>query len=92
MSNYLNPYYKLWQQSVYARQQLPFEEEGEIYGNFCYSSNQTSEGYDILIRKNLKTGQSEVAFDLKMVPFVKNVNNCVLKSLRISPDHKKVFP
>jgi hypothetical protein len=88
--NYLNPHFKDWQQGVYARQQIPLNDEGEVYGKYIYSSNHTNEGYEVLVRTNIETGQTEVVFDLKSVPFVKNVNNTLLKTLRISPDHKKV--
>ena len=88
--NYLNPHFKHWQQGVYARQQLANNDEGEIYGKYIYSSNQMSEGYEVLIRTDIETKRTEVVFDLKKVPFVKNVNNTLLKTLRISPDHKKV--
>ena len=87
---YLDPDFKKWNHDVYARQQLPFDEEGEKFGNYIYSSNQTSEGSDILVRRQLNDVNTEVVFDLKTVPFVKDVNSSVLKTLRISPDHKRV--
>jgi len=42
------------------------------------------------MRKN-KEGEDEVVFDMKTVPFVKNLKDVTLKNIRLSPDHTKVI-
>jgi len=74
---------------VYSRQQKPVKEIGEKFGDYTYY-DVPAKTYDIMMRKN-KEGKEEVVFDLKTVPFLKDINETLLKTVRISPDHTKVI-
>jgi protease II len=87
--NYLKEHYKEWESEVYSRTQLAQKDLGDKYGIYEYYNVAAKEGYDILMRKNDK-GKQEVVLDLKTIPFLKDINNTILKTLRINKNHKKV--
>jgi len=86
----LNHYLHDWEKAVNMFSITEKADIGEIIGEYVYFEETTSEGYDILYRKSLKTNKKETVLDIKRIPFLKDINKTVLKSLRISPNQKKV--
>lgn len=86
----LNHYLNDWEKTVNMFSIKEKTDIGEIIGEYVYFEETTEEGYDILYRKNLKTNKKETVLDIKMIPFLKDINKTVLKSLRISPKQNKV--
>jgi oligopeptidase B len=86
--NYLNMYYKEWIDAVYSRKQIIEPDLGENYGHFIYY-NVNTDGNEILMRKD-KFGNKEMVLDLKTIPFLKDINSTVLKTMRISQDQNKI--
>jgi protease II len=83
---YLNQYYREWEEAVYSRSMVLQPDEGEVYADYVYYNKTTSEGYELLMRRD-KTGKNQVVLDLKTIPFLKDINNTVLKTMRINKDH-----
>lgn len=86
----LNHYLNDWEKAVNMFSIKEKTDIGEIIGEYVYFEETTDEGYDILYRKNIKTNKKETVLDIKRIPFLKDINKTVLKSLRISPNQKKV--
>jgi len=86
----LNHYLNDWEKAVNMFSIKEKTDLGEIIGEYLYFEETTEEGYDILYRKSLKTNKKETVLDIKNIPFLKDINKTVLKSLRISPNQKKV--
>lgn len=86
----LNHYLNDWEKNVNFFSIKEKTDIGEIIGEYVYFEETTEEGYDILYRKNIETNKKETVLNIKNIPFLKDINKTVLKSLRISPNQKKV--
>jgi protease II len=83
---YLNQYLREWEEAVYSRSLIIQPDEGEVYQDYVYYNKSTNEGYEILMRRD-KSGRNEVVLDLKTIPWLKDINKTVLKSMRLNKDH-----
>lgn len=86
----LNHYYNDWDKAVNSFSIQEKKDFGEIIGEYKYFEETSEEGYDILLRTNIKTNKKEIVLDLKKIPFLIDINKTVLKGLRISSNNKKV--